>query len=266
MTGTKTDQLNQWWGDFDLPLDRWCLWEIGPMTLYIRRSLREWSFAWKQGLDPLQLRAVGLQQLDSAPDLEGFKQSRFVFGQTSSTFNLGLRLADRSVVVRPETPLCVPAGENATLFVSTALWLRPSLRTSSLLELPLYRPSDTWFGENTRHGELCYMTKSRARTEYTESINYPHRAITEIQVSNSSLETVCIDRIRVPVTNLSLYHDSEGRFQTDSLTLSVHSKEKDTRMEIIKLSRQIDSCTLVSVPRNPSETGIIEQTFAKLFE
>ena len=236
------------------------------MNLYIKRSLREWLFAWQQGHDSLHLITEGFKQIIAEPNLEGFEQSRFVFEKSSSPLHLGLQLADRSVVVRPEVTLRIPAGESTTLFVSTPLWLCPSLHNNLLLELPLYRPSDTWFGQNTTSGELCYMTKSRARTEHTASANYPHRAITEIQVENKSRATVRIDRIRVPVKNLALYEDSLGRFQSDTLLLSVHSNEKDTKMEVQKLVDQSSSRTLVSKPRFPLESGIIEQTFAKLFE
>jgi len=266
MTQTETAQLEKWWGEFDLPNEQWCLWEIGPMALYVKRSLAELHLAWLQGDDPLEQRADWLQQVDEKPNLDGYEQSRFVFEQSSHRFNLGLRLADRSIIVRPEVPLCVPAGESTTLFVSTALWVCPSMQASTLLELPLYRSSDTWFGQNTISGELCYMTKSRARTEYTDSINYSHRAITEIKIRNSSDKTVRIDRIRVPVKNLALYEDSSGRFQTDTLLLSVFSNEKDTKMEILELKQQLDDLALVASPRLPIESGIIHQTFAKLFE
>lgn len=263
---TSGPDLGRWWGDYDIPVDCWYQWNIGPLTLYIQRTLKEWRFAWYQGANALDQTVESFQKIESVPDLQGFQQSRFVFNHTSPTIDFGLRLANRSVVVRPDVPLLIPAGESATLFISTGLWLCPSLQGSALLELPFYRASDTWFGQDTCSGELCYMSKSRARTESTESVNYPHRAVTEILVRNNSDATVRLDRIRVPVTNLSLYKDERGQFQSDSLSLAVHTKEKETKMEILENLKNADAFTLVSAPRVLLESGIIEQTFAKLFE
>jgi len=50
-----------------------------------------------------------------------------------------------------EQPLGVPPGEQASVYVSSPLWVRIETGKPAklLCELPTFRPSDTWFGPNT---------------------------------------------------------------------------------------------------------------------
>jgi len=101
------------------------------------------------------------------------------------------------------------------------------------MDMPVYRPSDTWFGENTRVGEMCYFSRTRAHTNATETINAPHKVVTPITVINRSTESVKIERIRVPVINLGLYTNSNGEFVTNSLSMVLRENSKETTIGII---------------------------------
>jgi hypothetical protein len=57
MTSSE-DELTPWWGDFEIEVDRGGRWEVGPSTLWLYRTEREWRVIYRPGLstgepDPL---------------------------------------------------------------------------------------------------------------------------------------------------------------------------------------------------------------------
>lgn len=96
-------------------------------------------------------------------------------------------MADRLVVSRPKSPFRILPGQHATLFVSTPAWVRIALGNGkALAELPLFRPSDTWFGPSTLVGELGYAARTHCRLDVCDVPFRPHRAVTPLRVENRS--------------------------------------------------------------------------------
>lgn len=262
---SESDSKN-WWGQHSLPIDQWCNWQIGSLSLFIRRSTNEIFFARSHGEDPFDT-ALNLEIPGTlSPDLESMEKSRFLLSNTDGEFSLALGLADRSVVARPDSTLCIPSNQKASLYVSTTLWLQPTMDGKTLFEFPVFRPSDTWFGVNTREGELCYFSRTRARTADSESSNYPHRAVTKITVINDSATNLTIERLRVPVKNLHLYVDENGLLVTDSITVKLNESGFDASLTIQERDTRPENFDLLAEPREPSHGNLIGNTFAKLFE
>ena len=122
---------------------------------------------WQIAYDPLsdadpdtanwqfQPSALNIDTLDYA------NTERHASSETAEAVWLRPLLADRALVSRPVTPLYVPAGETVIIFVRSSLWLRIEAGDSliPLQELPILRPSDTWFGLTTMEGE--FVTPAR---------------------------------------------------------------------------------------------------------
>lgn len=258
-----SESNDQWWGNFDIPENVSCAWKISLLRLYVNRSKNEWSFTWYQDQNPSE-PAVSFDLTGaSKPSSEETGQARFFHNAAEAHFDLGLTLADRPIVARPETSIFVPPGQHATLYVSSGLWLQPKLNGHVLMDMPVYRPSDTWFGENTRIGEMCYFSRTRARTEATDSVIAPHKAVTPITVINRGTESVKIEHIRVPVINLGLYTNESGEFVTNSLSMILHENSKETSMEITPIERQKGEFQLISTPRVEPDNSLLNQTIAK---
>lgn len=258
--------ISQWWGEFEIPKDAWCSWQISLLHLYINRKANEWHIAWRRDEDPLSTE-LSCQLKDSeAPDLDITESARFIISGTHLGFSLELALADRPVVARPDVPVSVPPGERATLFVSSGIWIQPTVSGSPLLDIPIYRPSDTWYGPNTREGELCYFSLTRARTIAQEATVYPHRATTPITVINRSDEILRIERIRVPMPLLGLYLDKGGNFVTNSTTLTLNPDAEETRMQVEDINKQNGDYQQVAPPRKVAKNGDLIETIASLFE
>ena len=206
-------QLNKlpatWWGRYRLEAGQAALWTIGSLRLAVRRLANEWQIACDQNTmaDPettewsQQVAQVDLAELDYA-NLE-----RYILRETGEELILKPALADRPVVTRPVTPLYVPAGAEATIFVSTPLWvtIETGEPPQSLKELPSQRLSDTWFGPSTMEGEFCYAGQTFARLNLENIPRRVHRAITQVIVHNRTASQLLVERLSLPLPYLSLF-------------------------------------------------------------
>lgn len=253
----------RWWGRLTISENVWCAWKISLLQFYLKRSNNEWNFSWYQDQEPsdpiINMDLSG----NSVPNLKQAEHSRFVHSAADIHFDLGLALADRPMVARPETSISVSPNQRATIYVSSGLWLQPKLNGHVLMDMPIYRPSDTWFGENTREGEMCYFSRTRARTQAVNDISAPHRVVTPITITNRGAKTVRIERLRVPVVNLGLYINESKEFVTNSLSMILHESAAEVSMEIVPITRQQREFELISPPRIESDSGLLDQAIAK---
>ncbi|MGB5575959.1 MAG: hypothetical protein WBM88_00970, partial [Woeseiaceae bacterium] len=156
----------------------------------------------------------------------------------------------------------------SVLYVSTIVWIQASAGNDDgivLFDLPTIRRSDTWFGDNTRVGELCYATKSRAMTELADIQPRPHRAVTPVEIRNEGSGILPIEQFRVPVPALSLYADDHDRLWTDAVCFVRKEGQDRAAMSIPEPSVHLpEKRTLIDEPRAPVETGPIVKAFSKL--
>ncbi|HEX6551088.1 MAG TPA: hypothetical protein VF117_10480 [Gammaproteobacteria bacterium] len=223
-----------WCGEFSLPMQSMGRWHIGPLELWVQHLAGEWRLAWRSGEELMQQVArVELNLPIRSPEAD-MQVYRFSLRETDRPLRLSPALADRPVVVRPEMPLFIPSGEEVTLFVSTTLWVTVSAGSQSpmLIEMPTLRPSDTWFGPNTRQGELCYASRTLAHTRIEDIVPRPHRAITPVRIRNHGHEPLLLERLSVPVPLLTLYENKAGEFWTQSVLLERSGRDDQARLQL----------------------------------
>ena len=259
----------QWWGDYNLELERWTEWQIGPLTLFAQVKRGERLFGWKAANDPFQDTLSIAVPCSETPDPEDYKFSRYAVGNINSPLALQPRLGDRPFIVRPDSELFLLPAQTAVLFVSTVVWVATFLDDGSdeacvLLEIPARRPSDTWFGPSTLEGELCYASRTSARTDLDSIGPRPHRAITPVEIKNLGSDSLPIDQLRVPVPALSLYHDRNDRLWTDTVRFVREEGERAASMTVPEASAHLpEGRTLLAPPRAPVEAGTIVEAFSR---
>ncbi|MGB5332106.1 MAG: hypothetical protein WBN05_06160, partial [Woeseiaceae bacterium] len=153
----------KWWGKYTLTIDRWSHWRVGPFSFYAQPKDHEWLVAIWQNTDAQDSSLVLDTATADEPDAETYSFSRYASGGAETKLELKPRLGDRLFIVSPEQPLFLLAGQTSVLYVSTIVWIQASVGNDDgivLFDLPTIRRSDTWFGDNTREGELCYATKT----------------------------------------------------------------------------------------------------------
>jgi hypothetical protein len=210
---------------------------IGPLTLKVERKSHEWRLFWKQGLDPtvnqleVNVPSNDIFPKDAQPDEH---LERFSLNESKETLSITPQLADRSVIVRPNTPFFILPGEEVTVFLSTPTWLKLEVghQKKLLREIPIYRPSDTWFGASTLKGELCYSTKIFAQLDLGKLQKLHYRATTAVVIRNRAADPILLERLRIPVSNLCLYEATDGSLWTQTINLDRQESIEAAQMKI----------------------------------
>jgi hypothetical protein len=259
-----------WWGRFSVNEEQTIQWNIGPLKLAVQRLPHEWQIAYERD-ETLTEEANGWQLDRTAPDVNslGYAHTeRHTFDQTSPILWVLPALADRPVVTRPLAPFYVTAGEETVMFVSSPLWVRIQVDDppKTLQEIPIRRPSDTWFGPSTMEGELCYASRTHGRLNFENVSLQSHRAITQVIIRNRANDTLLVERLNLPVPYLSLFETSEGLLWTESVTM-VRSRETGMANFDIGGSppAQASQVKLVSEPRQIPGQNMVIRAFGVLF-
>lgn len=257
-----------WWGRQTFSPGQGRHWQLAGMDIAITRQPREWQFQVCR--TALQTEDNHTWHCDEAMPAEPRGElSRHVFRQTSADLLLLPRLADRSVVIRPMMPLFVPAGEEVTFYVSTPVWLTAQVdgQSSVLIDTPVVRPADTWFGPNTIQGELCYATEVTGRLELGEVTPRPFRAVTPIHIRNLGSEQMPLERINLPVPFLPVHAAESGRLWTPTLEVISEERRKMPRLRIgTGIDPQAGQVELLTPARRRLDESALIRIFDNLFE
>lgn len=258
---------NVWWGEFSFEHQETKCWRVGERALLIKRKATEWN-TWN--IESAAEEDVDIMVSDGAEiDLESsLVFGRFLEKSTSEKIKVTPLLADRTMIARPASPLTILAGEKIQLFISSPIWFCAETWPSGkcLVDLPFWRPSDSWFGSSTIDGQLCYAKYTSAKTELDELDFHPHRATTAITVFNRHSKALTINRINVPVNFLSLYSDNKNQLWTSRISIKIEGESADVELVIDKhFSSEFEPHLLVSCPRISSEHGKIIRRISNLF-
>lgn len=257
-----------WWGEHHFELQQSLAWQLGSLLLRITRASHEWRLEYHRPRVENNTNMDWQMLTDSAFCMpEPATIERYMFLQTHDKLRLMPRLANRSVVIKPNDPIFIPPSEKAMLYISTPLWLAGFVEQMKepIFELPIAVPKDTWFGPNPRVGEMCYATQVDGRTDLNLLPPRAFRAVTPVEVSNDSDHQLRFDRMNIPVTALPLfYSDSTQRLWTSHIKVSYSNTERAAKVRIEQgtpnLAGQVQ---LIHAPR--SSAGVLMNIFDSIF-
>jgi hypothetical protein len=237
------------------------------MRLGVVRGRQEISVHYRENAEPRDARWFECPT-SATLDGPGVVRNRYAFAETPETVWVRPALADRAVVVYPEDPFHVTAGESITLFCSTPLWIRVEIGASrlALLETAIERPPDTWIGPSTREGELCYATHTAARLDRAAVSRHPHRALTELRIRNAASDTLRLERVNLAVPYLSVYAGRDGGVWTESVLLERTSSATMGRLQIghPPVPTEMEKITPPRLTGEPE--GVLVRAFSALFD
>lgn len=257
-----------WWGSYRLDEGAAGYWRLGAFEMWVRRLAREWQVYKRHGEDPLVADQV-IEVPTSRPEPgDGFELKRFAFERSEDTLRILPALADRGVVVSPEVAFSIPPREESTVYVSTPVWITLLPGTSeAVMDVPCHRPSDTWFGPNTRVGELAYASRTRATQAFESVTRVPHRAVSVVRIRNRAAGALQVERVMLPVVNLSLFVDTAGHLWTEAVTLE---REEDGDFAGMRLGKgppaEVGQAARVTGPRVEQEKGLSLRAFGSLLK
>ena len=272
-----TSEPTPWWGPVHLDSETGGRWNVGPSTLWLYRTAREWRVLHRpsptaETADPMADRSdvtapLPSDEMSALLDTEDdtLHTSRYSFGETESRISLQPALADRSVVSRPEHPLYVPSDESVTLYLSTALWIQIVLPDSNrkLQEIPSFRMSDTWFGASTVDGEFCYATRTAGRLRLDRLTRRLHRAVTPLRIRNTASDPLALERVQLPVQHLALYATPTHQLWTQGVTMT-HSADREGADVQVRSGPPADAkaAERLQEPRETTKKSLFTSTFS----
>jgi hypothetical protein len=218
--------------------------EFGQLQLDILHSPFEWTLRYRYRNKLAQQHTA-----EYGPETV----LRFVFDKSEKTVSVTALLADRAVVSRPLSPISLMAGASTQVYISTPLYLAVNIGSHRLIELPVVRLSDTWFGDKSS-GELCYSDTTRARLDPSAVENLYFKAVTPVTIKNQSSRQLLLDRINVPVLMLQLFRmpGPDKSFITTSITVTLSESVEDTRIQLGSAQDHRDA-ELISPARRPQK-------------
>jgi hypothetical protein len=256
-----------WWGTFSVEEDTANCWRVGALTVWIERRREEWRISHASTDDPFETAVEITTPAEEILPEGDVTLHRFAAKRTENGLKITPVLPDRPLVSRPDTPFHVLAGDDVLVYVSSPVWMKieAGAPPRSLLELPIYRSSDTWFGPNTREGELCYASRTACRQDHDDLPRRPHRAVTPLRIRNRTEATLLIERLNVPVPNLSLYATSRGALWTQTVTVEIEREGGTAELRTgTKAPSEAQGATLVSGPREEQDTNIFTRALGAL--
>ncbi|GAB4264548.1 MAG: hypothetical protein Kow0092_16300 [Deferrisomatales bacterium] len=256
-----------WWGSFELAEGQTGRWRVGALTLWIRRDPAEWTVAHVSADDPFDTSAeVQVPAEEPLPE-EGVTLSRFAARKTYGHLRVQPILPDRPVVSRPEVPFHVLAEDEVRVYVSSPVWVKieAGRPLRPLLEVAPYRVSDTWFGPNTREGELCYAGRTRCRHEPEDLPRRPQRAVTPVVVRNRAEKTLAVERLNLPAPLLSLYASPAGALWTQPLVVEIAREGATAEIRIErKAPPEAPGAVLLTGPREDAGKNMLTRALGAL--
>ena len=257
-------QLLEPWRPRSLEAGETRLWQIGPLKLYLYRTEHEWHLASELVREEEDEMAVA-EEATAPEDLEW---KRWANPNGHDRVRLAPLMPDRSVVVRPKSPLAYPPGTESTLYARIPVWVQlnagPQEKEAALCEIPSLTLSNTWFGPDTTEGELCYALASTLVSDLEHVTSAPHRSICAIRVRNESEEILHLERLCIRAQHLSIY-GLDGRLWSSQIKVDYQAPAEPSRVEYSdNRFRGREDAEHLAEPRAPIREGLVARSFARV--
>lgn len=192
-------------------------------TIYIQRQSQQWLLSRIKHpalYCPLHDDLVIERNATLRGDID--KSLRWSSGEQESTLRIVPAMTDRNLVVLPDPPLLIPAGRRPRFYVSLPLMYQLYIGNSKkpFYEFFIEPLTTTWFGSNTRRGELCYEIDSPLLFAAEDLPSIPHRINLELRLYNRDSEHLSVDKINLPAQFLPVYRVDGQHYWTSALTIT----------------------------------------------
>ncbi len=261
--------MQTWWKQHTWAVQETAGWQLANLNLYISRLEREWQFRMQRpdfiSEDRYDWQFLGT--VDEAPQ-QHIDLIRYVCFKTEPSLVLRPVLADRPMVTRPAHSILIAPQVSVTLYISTPVWIQVVGQSSTLplLDIPVNRPTDSWFGGSTREGDLCYATRIFGRLQLSELEQRPFRAITPVRIYNAGDTPFPLKRLSVPVQMLPLHVSESGRLWTPTLDVTCTPATDKAEIRLFhRVEPSAGPTTLLSPARIPLGTGSLVKALDLLF-
>lgn len=220
------------WSTFRISDDRTYHWVNGPLQLWARLRHNDLHLALqRQDSQEGPWTVVEAETVEPEDDLEW---QRWAMPDDNPKLHFRPVMPDRPIVVRPEAPLVIPPGVTCIFYAMMPIWVEllqgdDPAALQTITKLPHVILSNTWFGDDTMSGVLCYGMRTTARRNRQELPFRPHRATCAIKVVNDSEDHLECTRFCIRVEHMSLYLRDNSLF-TSAVEIAYRGQERGQRL------------------------------------
>ena len=256
--------MNSLWGSYDLEVGQAGRWTIGGASLWLGRREQLVLLGTAPAVDH-SLSSVSVElPLPEAEPPEGLALRRFATGPGAMRIRIEPEHADRPVVVRAHVPLVVPPGVTALAYVSAPLWVGVSIGETRV-DVPLLRPSDTWFGGPTADDGLAYASRTSLRVDVDEVPERVHRVVVTVRITNAGDDMLEVNRLRLPVGRLHLFEAEGGGLWSNTVEFLREEGGESARVRIAEgPPAHRPTAREVAQPRLTDEFNPVQRAFDAL--
>lgn len=251
------------WEPINLSTERNLRLQLGPLDVYMKQCGDELNIGWMYTPSNENKLTLDIESPTSPPEIEW---RRWIGGVAFDEIIFKPVTPDRPIVVRPEMPVSLLPRQKAKFFVGVPAFISicAGKEAKQLCEIPTSILSNTWFGESTVSGELCYGLKTTAKREEKNLLYHPFRIICPVQIKNVSSEILDIESLCLPVRHLNVYMGA-NRLWGNEETVEFRGKKKWGRVVSKPGPPPFDQASkLLSRAREQSHKEIAFNVFRKL--
>lgn len=255
-----TSFIDPFWTTLTLEPHESRRWDLGPLSLWIRRAPVEWQIVTAYSKFEADDARWSLAQPSSFPP--NAKVRRFAVESDSNELKLEPVYPDRSIVAKPAEPIEIPAGARANFVCGVPLDVRVSGGGRELAKILTRNLSKTWFGSRSE-GEACYGTSTSAARDHQQLPILGFRALCPVRILNRSKKALLFERICLRVRHLDLYHGASGLWANEVGIIKTSEEEASRVVYRDGAPQQDEHADLVfKANKKPPSDGLVARTFS----
>lgn len=211
------------WKKYQFADNQTRLYKAGYVEVFVKRIHNGWlikSRTTNQAFGDLLVEDVA--DLVDDPEVLHFHTGK------SSELILVPALPDKAVVFRNNKNIKISAGESASLYLriplSILFYFYELKDENRLIEIPMQRLSDTWFGE-IDNGEPAYSIGNNYDKVFSEVRANAWEAISSVEIINNTASVLDLQRLILRVEDFSLYLNNK-QLLSDHATIEFKGQEQ----------------------------------------
>lgn len=247
------------WNKYEFQVDEALLFKAGYAEIFVKHIANGWLIKTQEVTLPqadLQVEETGRVEEDS--DVFHFQTGK------SHSLHVVPAFPNKAVVFRNNKNIKVSAGQSACLYFSIPLFLQFYVsevkEENLLLEVPLQRLSDTWFGP-ADSGEPAFSIGSSYAKTLAEVRPVAWEAVVPVEIINTSTGLLDLQRLILRVEDFSLYQKNR---QLLSNYVSIEFKGQENAGSVNLTTRKDihgQKPVVVSAARNNGSKNLLRKSF-----
>lgn len=247
------------WKKYDFADNQTLIFKAGYAEVYIKHIQNGW-------LVKSQLNDQAADELivDEVADLADDSDVLHFFTGKSHELLVMPALPNKAVVFRNNKNIKLSAGESANLFLRIPLTMQFYFQEvkdeNRLMEIPLQRLSDTWFGE-IDSGEPAYSIGSNYDNSFSEVRATAWEAVSSVEIINNTAGVLELQRLILRVEDFNIYLKN-NQLLTSHATIEFKGQEQAGSVNLgLRKDIHGEKPVLAAKPRSSDTKNLLRRSF-----